>query len=80
MSSGLDEWICWHFFTITINYDNSQSVTPYDSLHSLLDYERLPFCVTDMVLIYESVTSSASAARRYSTAEHSTIDLPSEFS
>jgi hypothetical protein len=31
-----------------------------DSLHSLLDYERLLFWVTDLVLIYESVTSSAS--------------------
>jgi hypothetical protein len=25
-----------------------------DSLLSLLDYEYLPFCVTDLVLIYES--------------------------
>jgi hypothetical protein len=35
----------------------------YDSLHSLLNYECLPFCVTDLVLIYESVTSSASVVR-----------------
>jgi hypothetical protein len=35
-----------------------------DSLHSLLDYElsSLPD-VTDLVLIYESVTSSASVVR-----------------
>jgi hypothetical protein len=34
-----------------------------DSLHSLLDYERLLFCMTDLVLIYELVTSSASTVR-----------------
>jgi hypothetical protein len=34
-----------------------------DSLHSLLDYECLPFCLTDSVLMYESVTSSASVVR-----------------
>jgi hypothetical protein len=28
-----------------------------------MDYECLPFCVTDLVLIYESVTSSASVVR-----------------
>jgi hypothetical protein len=38
-------------------------MTVYDSLHSLLDYECLPFCVTDLVLIYESATSSASGVR-----------------
>jgi hypothetical protein len=47
-------------FAITINYNSSQSMTVSDSLHSLLDYECLLFCVTDLVLIYESVTSSAS--------------------
>jgi hypothetical protein len=60
MGSGFDDWIYWHFFTITVLYDSAQSMTVYDSLHSLLDYECLPFCVTDLVLIYESVTSSAS--------------------
>jgi hypothetical protein len=40
MGSGLDDWIYWHFI-ITINYDSSQSVTVYDSLHSLLDHESL---------------------------------------
>jgi hypothetical protein len=34
-----------------------------DSLYSLLDHERLLFYVTDLVLIYESVTSSASVVR-----------------
>jgi hypothetical protein len=38
-------------------------MTAYDSLHSLLDYEchlsSLSSTVTDLVLIYESVTSSS---------------------
>jgi hypothetical protein len=34
---------------------------------------------TDLVLIYESVTCSASLVQ-HSTAEHSTTELPSEFS
>jgi hypothetical protein len=34
-----------------------------DSLHSLLEYECLLFPVTDLVLINESVTSSASVVR-----------------
>jgi hypothetical protein len=38
-------------------------MTVYDSLHSLLDYECLPFYVTDLALIYESATNSASVAR-----------------
>jgi hypothetical protein len=38
-------------------------MTASASLHSLLDYERRLFCVTDLVLIYESVTSSASVVR-----------------
>jgi hypothetical protein len=43
MGSGLYVWIYWHFFTITINYNSSQSMTVYGSLHSLLDYECLLF-------------------------------------
>jgi hypothetical protein len=42
VGSGLDDCIYWHFFTITINCDSSQSTTVYDSLHSLLNYECLP--------------------------------------
>jgi hypothetical protein len=61
--SGLNSWIYWHFFTVTCNYNSSQSMTAWDSLHSLLDYECLLSCVTDLVLIYESVTSSASVVR-----------------
>jgi hypothetical protein len=43
MGSKLDDWIYWHFFTITINYNSSQSMTVYCSLHSLLNYECLLF-------------------------------------
>jgi hypothetical protein len=42
--SGLDDWIYWYFFRITTNYNSSQSMTVYDSLHSLLDCERVLFC------------------------------------
>jgi hypothetical protein len=35
-------------------------MTASDSLQSLLDYERLLFCMTNLVMIYELVTSSAS--------------------
>jgi hypothetical protein len=38
-------------------------MTLYESLHSLMDYECLPLCVTHLVLIYESVTSSGSVVR-----------------
>jgi hypothetical protein len=38
-------------------------MTVYDWLHSLLDHECLPFCVTDLVHISELVTSSASVVR-----------------
>jgi hypothetical protein len=34
-----------------------------DSLQFLLDHECLLFCVTDLVLIYKLVTSSASLAQ-----------------
>jgi hypothetical protein len=43
MGLGFDDWVYWHFFTITINYDSSQSVTVYNLLHSLLDHEWLFF-------------------------------------
>jgi hypothetical protein len=48
---------------ITIDYNTSQSKRVWNSLHSLLDYECLLFCVTDLVLIYESVTSFAPVVR-----------------
>jgi hypothetical protein len=44
---------------ITINYGSSQSVIAFDSLHSLLGYEYFSSTVTDLVLIYESDTSTA---------------------
>jgi hypothetical protein len=38
MGSEFDDW---HFFTISLNYDRPQSMSVYDSLHSLLDHECL---------------------------------------
>jgi hypothetical protein len=43
MGCGFDDWVYWHFFTIMINYDSSQSMTVYNSLHSLLGYECILF-------------------------------------
>jgi hypothetical protein len=63
---------------ITFAYNSSHSMTAEVSLHSFLDYEcllsRLSSAVTDLVLIYESITSSVSVARWLTlTAEHSTL-------
>jgi hypothetical protein len=42
MGSGLYNWIYWYFFSITINYNSSESMAAYDSL----DYKCLLFyCV-----------------------------------
>jgi hypothetical protein len=60
--SGLDYWIYWHFFTITINYNSTESMTAKDSFHST-GLRVSSSTVTDSVLIYESVTSSASLLR-----------------
>jgi hypothetical protein len=43
MGSRFDDWTNCRVFTITINYDISQSMTVYHSLHSLLGRERLLF-------------------------------------
>jgi hypothetical protein len=43
MDSRFDDWFYWHFFTITLNSDGLESMTVYDSLHSLLDHQRLLF-------------------------------------
>jgi hypothetical protein len=48
---------------VTTNYNSSQSMTVKDSLHSLLDYECLLFGLIDLVMIYESASSSASVSR-----------------
>jgi hypothetical protein len=37
-------------FTVTVNYDSSQSITVWDSLNSLLDYERLHFRCDERLL------------------------------
>jgi hypothetical protein len=47
MGSGICDWIYWHFFTITINYDISQPMTVSDSLHSLLDQSVFSSTVTN---------------------------------
>jgi hypothetical protein len=41
--SRLDEWIYWYSLIIALSSDSLQSLKIYDSLHSLLDHERLPF-------------------------------------
>jgi hypothetical protein len=57
MGSGLDDWIYWHVFAITINYKSSQSLTLW--LHSLLDYECLPFHYHEWRITTELVLGSA---------------------
>jgi hypothetical protein len=60
--SGLDDWMYWHWdFLSTINHNNSQSTTNSRAI----PYWRGVFflALTKLVLIYESVTSSASLIR-----------------
>jgi hypothetical protein len=59
--------------TITVNHNSSQSMTVSDSLHFLLNYECLLFCMIDLVLIYESITSSVSVVH-WSTLHSWTLD------
>jgi hypothetical protein len=90
--SGSDDWIYWRLLLqsllITINYNSSQSVT---KTRSIPYWTMSIFCssVTDLLLIYESITSSASAVRwltLHCWTLSSTlllnwaIQLPSEFS
>jgi hypothetical protein len=57
-------WIRWlDLLPSSLKLQSITTAHNQDSLHSLLDYECLLFCVTDLVLIYESVTSSAFVAR-----------------
>jgi hypothetical protein len=61
-------WIGWlDLLAFLYNYSQLQQLTinNWNSLHSLLDCECLLFCVTDLVLIYESVTCSASVAHSW---------------
>jgi hypothetical protein len=60
---------------ITTDYDNSQLMTLSVSLLSSLDYERLLFCVTDLVLIYDSVTSIRWLTRNSWTLKFLTTEL-----
>jgi hypothetical protein len=42
--SGLDDWICWHFFKITVNYSSShiESFWTYNvCLNSLYEESRI---------------------------------------
>jgi hypothetical protein len=43
VASRFDDWIFWHFFTITFDSDSLQSMTVYDSLRSLLYHDLLLF-------------------------------------
>jgi hypothetical protein len=38
MGSELDDWIYCHFFTITVDYNSSESMTFYDSIRSLPNF------------------------------------------
>jgi hypothetical protein len=59
MGSGLDDWIYWHFFTITVNYENS-TINVCPRLAPFLAWLR----VSSFLLVYESVTCSASVVLR----------------
>jgi hypothetical protein len=64
--SGLDDWIYWHFLfqalLITINYNSSQSMSKTRSIPYWTS-SVFSYAVTDLVLIYESVTSSTNDLR-----------------
>jgi hypothetical protein len=62
MGSGLEDWVYWHLFTTIINYNSSQSAT---KIRSIPHWTTSIFssAVTDLVLIYGSVASSASIVR-----------------
>jgi hypothetical protein len=60
--SGLDDWIYWHSFTITIITAHNQWLSKTCSI-PYWTTSAFPTAVTDLVLIYELVTSSDSVAR-----------------
>jgi hypothetical protein len=60
--SGLDDWIYWHFFTITITTAHNQWLPKTRSI-PYWTTSVFSSTVTDLVLIYESVTSSVSVVR-----------------
>jgi hypothetical protein len=47
MDSGFDDWIYWHFFTITVNYNSSD-------IELLLN----DICLTNLSLLFESLISN----------------------
>jgi hypothetical protein len=70
MGSGINDWIYWHFFTITLNYGSSYLMTLYDSLHSLPDWtvtngEGLFSAHTLNSLTNESITGLTSRRPEY---------------
>jgi hypothetical protein len=78
MGSGLVNWMYWHLFTITTNYDSSQSMAVAPFLAGL---RVSSLRVTDLVLIYESATSATSVVRWFNTSQLNTqLELPSEVS
>jgi hypothetical protein len=50
MISRFDDWVYWHFFTITVHYNSSHLMTVCDVPHSLLAHERL-LCHCDELLL-----------------------------
>jgi hypothetical protein len=58
--SGLDDWIYWHFFTIIPSHNQwlpkTRSILTGLRLSSLI--YSLPATVTDLILIYELLTSA----------------------
>jgi hypothetical protein len=80
MESELDDWIYWHFFTITINYDYSQSVTAQDSPHSLLDYECLLFYCEERRITPELVLVTAFNDNCLTNAALSALTYPPFYS
>jgi hypothetical protein len=58
--SGLDDSIYWHFFTVTINCNSSNEWVSKTRSIPYWTTSVFPPTVTDLVLIYESVTPSAS--------------------
>jgi hypothetical protein len=71
--SGFDDWIYWHFFTITINYNSSNRWASKTRSIPYWTTSVFSSAVSNLVLIYESVTSSASVVR-WLTLHSGTLD------
>jgi hypothetical protein len=81
-------WIRWLDLlkpSFTTTYNSSQSMTPWDSLHSVLDYECLLFCCdwlgSDLRIgHFLSFRCPLGNTPQLNTQRNSTTELPSEFS